>query len=78
MKTIRKSHLSLAIAASLGGSLLAHDARAVNLATHGIGEVAIMPYYTVRSGWLSLINLTNVRPYPVVVKGPHPRIPEQP
>ena len=33
-----------------------------------IGEVAIAPYYTTRDGWMTLINLTNTRPVPIVVK----------
>ena len=68
MKNIRKTHLGVAVAAALGAGLLMHDASAVNLATDGVGEVAIAPYYTTRDGWQTLINLTNTRPYPVVVK----------
>ncbi len=65
---LHPKRLSLALAAAMGAGLLAPQAGAVNLATDGIGEVAIAPYYTVRDGWLSLINVTNTQENPVVVK----------
>lgn len=64
MKTFRRSALATAIA----GSLVSGGAIAVNLATDGIGEVAIAPFYTVRDGWSTLINLTNTQDVPLVVK----------
>ena len=57
-----------AVAAAIAGSMLSVNAQAVNLATDGIGEVAIAPFYTVRDGWSTLINLTNTQDVPVVVK----------
>ncbi|MGR9106205.1 MAG: hypothetical protein ACU843_04660 [Gammaproteobacteria bacterium] len=68
MKSFRKKSSGLACAAAITGAMLAPAAEAVNLATDGIGEVAIAPYYTVRDGWLSLINVTNTADVPVVVK----------
>lgn len=41
---------------------------AVNIAGDGIGEVAIAPYYTVRNGWLTTINLTNTTDKVILVK----------
>lgn len=57
-----------AVAAAIAGSMLSVNAQAVNLATDGIGEVAIAPFYTVRDGWSTLINLTNTQNVPVAVK----------
>lgn len=57
-----------AVAAAIAGSMAAYNAQAVNLATDGIGEVAIAPFYTVRDGWSTLINLTNTQNVPVAVK----------
>ncbi|MGH8552544.1 MAG: hypothetical protein ACRERS_04545, partial [Methylococcales bacterium] len=58
----------LAFALAITGAMFAPAAEAVNLATDGIGEVGVAPYYTVRSGWLSLINITNTADESVVVK----------
>lgn len=57
-----------AVAAAIAGSMAAYNAQAVNLSTDGIGEVAIAPFYTVRDGWSTLINLTNTDANPVAVK----------
>lgn len=57
-----------AVAAAIAGSMLSVNAQAVNLTTDGVGEVAIAPYYTVRDGWQTLINLVNTQNVPVVVK----------
>ncbi|ORE89646.1 hypothetical protein ATO7_07185 [Oceanococcus atlanticus] len=57
-----------AVAAAIAGSMAAYNAQAVNLATDGIGEVAIAPLYTARDGWSTLINLTNTQNVPVAVK----------
>lgn len=57
-----------AVATAIAGSMLSVNAHAVNLATDGVGEVAIAPYYTVRDGWSTLINLTNTQNVPVVVQ----------
>ena len=57
-----------AVATAIAGSMLSVNAHAVNLATDGVGEVAIAPYYTVRDGWSTLINLTNTQNVPVIVQ----------
>jgi len=68
MKSFSMKCSGLAFALAITGAMLAPAAEAVNLATDGIGEVAIAPYYTVRGGWLSLINITNTADEAVVVK----------
>lgn len=55
-------------ATALSAALAAGTAQAVNVATDGVGEVAIAPYYTVRDGWLTTINLTNTTDQPLLVK----------
>lgn len=64
MKFLRSTGALAAAAAAL----LSQNASAVNVAGDGVGEVAIAPYYTVRDGWQTLINLTNTSPDPIVVK----------
>ncbi len=68
MNNFRKSRLSVALAAAMGTLAVSPQVGAVNLATDGIGEVAIAPYFTIRNGWETLFNLTNTRNVPIVVK----------
>ncbi|MGH8498488.1 MAG: hypothetical protein ACRERV_06760, partial [Methylococcales bacterium] len=68
MKSFSMKCSGLAFALAITGAMFAPAAEAVNLATDGIGEVGVAPYYTVRSGWLSLINITNTADESVVVK----------
>jgi hypothetical protein len=68
MRIHHKTRLAAALGAVLAGAAAAPSVQAVNLATDGIGEVATAPYYTVRDGWNTLINLTNTRPVPILVK----------
>lgn len=55
-------------ATALSAALAAGSAQAVNIATDGVGEVAIAPYYTAKNGWLTTINLTNTTDQAMVVK----------
>ncbi|MEQ1438375.1 hypothetical protein AAG565_03330 [Fontimonas sp. SYSU GA230001] len=64
MKVLRSTVAFSAIAAAM----LSTNASAVNIATEGVGEVAIAPYYTTREGWQSTINLINTQDRPVAVK----------
>ncbi|MFA5940176.1 MAG: hypothetical protein WC809_12535 [Sinimarinibacterium sp.] len=64
MKVLRSTVALSAIAAAM----LSSNASAVNLTTGGVGEVAIAPFYTVRDGWSTLINLTNTTDSPIIVK----------
>ena len=57
MTKVKKTVLSLAVAAAMGGMI--SSANAVNLATDGLGDVLLFPYYTARNGWNSLIHITN-------------------
>ena len=59
---------STGVLAAAAAAMLSQNASAVNIASDGIGEVAIAPYYTVRDGWQTLINLTNTTDSPIVVK----------
>nr|MBV6628998.1 hypothetical protein [Oceanococcus sp. HetDA_MAG_MS8] len=55
-------------ATALSAALAAGSAQAVNISTDGVGEVAIAPYYTVKNGWLTTINLTNTTNEAIAVK----------
>jgi hypothetical protein len=68
MKPLNLKRLSAACSATLASAMLASGAGAVNLATDGIGEVAIAPYYTVRDGWQTTMNVINTQDRPIVVK----------
>jgi hypothetical protein len=62
MVKAKKTALSLAMAAVMGGAV--SSAQAVNLATDGLGDVLLFPYYTARSDssgvpWNTLIHLVN-------------------
>jgi len=57
MTKAKKTVLSLAIAAAMGGAV--SSAHAVNLATDNLGDVLLFPYYTARNGWNSLIHIIN-------------------
>ena len=57
MTKVKKTALSLAMAAAMGG--MVSSAHAVNLATDGLGDVLLYSYYTARNGWNSLIHITN-------------------
>ena len=60
--------LGMALAVGMGAVALTSNVGAVNLATDGIGDVSIAPYYTTRNNWSTLLNLTNTRPFPIAVK----------
>lgn len=57
MTKVKKTALSLAMAAVMGGAV--SSAQAVNLAADGLGDVLLFPYYTVRNDWNTLIHITN-------------------
>lgn len=59
MAKFKMKQLALAMGAVLGGMTLLPSAQAVNLAPDDVGQVLIFPYYSVRGGWNTLINLTN-------------------
>lgn len=68
MMKFSKKQLALAVGAALGAAGLIPSAQAVNLATDGLGQVMIFPYYTTRAGWNTLFNITNTSDQVVAVK----------
>lgn len=64
----KMKQVALAVGTVLGGLSLLPSAQAVNLATDGLGQVLIFPYYTTRAGWNTLINITNTSNEVVVAK----------
>jgi len=58
MTKARKTALSLALAAAMGGAVVS-TANAVNLAEDLLGDVLLFPYYTVNDNWQTLLHLIN-------------------
>lgn len=59
MMKFSKKQMALAVGTVLGAASMIPSAQAVNLATDGLGQVLIFPYYTTRAGWNTLFNITN-------------------
>jgi len=57
MTKARKTALSLALAAAMGGAV--STVNAVNLAEDLLGDVLLFPYYTVNDNWQTLLHLIN-------------------
>lgn len=68
MAKFKMKQLALAMGTVLGGMSLLPSAQAVNLATDGLGQVLIFPYYTTRAGWNTLLNVTNTSNHVVAIK----------
>ena len=59
MAKFKLKQLALAVGVAVGGMGMVPSVQAVNLATDGLGQVLIFPYYTTRAGWNTLFNITN-------------------
>lgn len=59
MMNSKMKKLALAMGVALGGMGVMSSTQAMNLATDGLGQVLIFPYYTVNGGWTTLFNVTN-------------------
>jgi len=68
MKKCKMKQLALAVGVALGGMSLVPSVQAVNLATDGLGQVLIFPYYTTRGGWITTFNITNTSSDVVALK----------
>ena len=68
MAKFKMKKLALAAGLVVGGMGMVPSVQAVNLATDGLGQALIFPYYTTRSGWNTLINITNTSDQVVVAK----------
>ncbi|MCB1764705.1 MAG: hypothetical protein KDJ22_01405 [Candidatus Competibacteraceae bacterium] len=68
MAKFKMKQLALAMGTILGGMSLVPSVQAVNLATDGLGQVLIFPYYTTRVGWNTLFNITNTSDEVVAIK----------
>jgi hypothetical protein len=69
MAKSKMKQLALAVGIALGGSMsLMPSAQAVNLATDGLGQVLVFPYYSVRDNWQTLIHVVNTSDYVVATK----------
>lgn len=68
MTICKMKQVALAVGTVFGTLSLLPSAQAVNLATDGLGQTLIFPYYTTRAGWNTLINITNTSNEVVVAK----------
>jgi hypothetical protein len=66
MAKFKMKQLALALGMVAGSMSLIPSVQAVNLATDDLGQVLIFPYYTVRGGWNTLLNITNTSATDVV------------
>lgn len=64
---MKQKLLSTAIVAALAGGI-ATQAGAVNLASDGVGDAMVFPYYTVNNGYDTNVNITNTSENSVVIK----------
>lgn len=68
MMKFKMKQVALAVGAVLGGMSMVPAVQAVNLATDGLGQAMIFPYYTTRAGWNTLFNITNTSNQVVALK----------
>jgi hypothetical protein len=68
MMKSKVKQLALAVGVALGGMSLLPSAEAVSVSSDNLGQVLIFPYYTVRSGWNTLLGVTNTSDRVVAVK----------
>ncbi len=68
MAKFKMKQLALAVGMAVGGMGMVPSVQAVNLATDGLGQALIFPYYTTRAGWNTLFNITNTSDQVVVIK----------
>lgn len=68
MMKCKMKQVALAVGTVLGCLGAVPSVQAVNLATDGLGQVLIFPYYTTRAGWNTLLNITNTSNQVVVAK----------
>lgn len=68
MTKSKMKKLALAVGVALGGMSQIPTTQAMNLATDGLGQVLIFPYYTVQGGWTTAFNITNTSNYFVAAK----------
>jgi hypothetical protein len=65
---VNMKKLALAVGSILSGLAVLPSAEAVNVAQDGLGQTILFPFYTVRNGWNTLINITNTSANTVVMK----------
>jgi hypothetical protein len=58
----------LSLAVALGMGAVSPAVHAVNLAGDGLGEYVIVPYYTVRAGFDTYLNVTNTSARTIIIK----------
>jgi hypothetical protein len=64
----RRNYLSAAVVAALAGGGFSGDAGAITLSQDNIGDVGIVPYYTMRDGWATDFYIINTSSSTVAAK----------
>jgi hypothetical protein len=64
----KMKQLALVVGLGLGSLSLAPTAGAVSVSADHLGQTLIFPYYTVRSGWTTLLGVVNTSDQVVAVK----------
>lgn len=62
----KMKQLAVAVGVALGGLSMAPSVQAVSIATDKLGQALIIPYYTMRDGWNTLLHVTNTSSTEVV------------
>lgn len=66
---IRKKFVSLAVASAVtGGAMMAIPAQAMNVSQNQVGQVLLFPYYSVQSGYDTLLSVVNTSAKTAVFK----------
>lgn len=59
MTSVRKTALAVAVSSAMATMVASNPASAVNISNNGLGEVGLIPYYTVRNGFDTNISVVN-------------------
>lgn len=59
MKSLRKTTLALAVSTAIATIAASNSALAVSISTNGLGQVGLIPFYNVNSGWNTNISVVN-------------------
>jgi hypothetical protein len=59
MTSVRKTALAVAVSTAMAAMVASAPASAVNISADGIGQVGLIPYYTVRNGFDTNISVVN-------------------
>ncbi|MCX7087473.1 MAG: hypothetical protein NTV00_05380, partial [Methylococcales bacterium] len=68
MEKMKRNKLALALTAAMGLGAVATSAQAINIAENGVGDFAVVPYFSVANRQNELINIVNTSDKTVAAK----------